>query len=360
MNPDNSTLLFWAAAAACVAIALAVILVPLLRRHGKGPQAGGRQARSRTLVWSVAAVIPVLTVGGYLLLGSPNAPRLLAEARALLGMPADGHDLDKLLRQVEEKVRANPGDGNAWAVMGRAYASLERWDEAAMAYQRASQLLPANAAVLSGHAEALAVRSGRVIKGEPMELVYRALEIDPQDPKGLELAALHAYEEGNYAQAAYYFKGLLKGLEPGSRYALDVEAVMLEARKRAHLALSGGDTAKVPDATRIRGNVEIAPALRDRATGKGVIVLTARAPGVEQPLLTMQAPAAEFPLAFELSEAMVTAQGQTLAALKEVTLSARLVPAAGAKPAAGDLEGTLEQVKIGASGVRLVIDRVRP
>jgi hypothetical protein len=49
--------------------------------------------------------------------------------------------------------------------------------------------------IMTGYAEALAITNNRVLKGRPMELVLQALEADPDDMKGLELAGIHAFQD---------------------------------------------------------------------------------------------------------------------------------------------------------------------
>jgi len=123
------------------------------------------------------------------------------------GWRAGEHDFMKMLQKVEEKTKTNPDDGAAWAMLAKTYGVMERWPEALQAYEKAIKLLPAGCFVLSGYAEALALTT-RVLTGKPIELVQKALEIDPQDMKGLELAGIHAYQEQNFAQAGFYFKRL--------------------------------------------------------------------------------------------------------------------------------------------------------
>lgn len=75
------------------------------------------------------------------------------------------HDIEKMVRQAEAKVRANPKDGASWAMLARSYVELQRWPEAWKAYQFASEQKPDDASLLAGQAEALAVMKGGALAG---------------------------------------------------------------------------------------------------------------------------------------------------------------------------------------------------
>lgn len=429
MNPFWTVSLFWIASVICVAIALAFVLPPLLRKRGAEAKAARRdiniavyrdqmkemeadlangllsteqfqsaklelEARlaedalsqgalesaptrsgGRVLGYSLAGVLPVAAFGLYFALGNPTSLIAIAEAQqaapAMAGVPGE-HDIAKLVQQVEAKVKANPGDGKGWAMLGKSYAVMERWPEAAKAYQEAAKLLPKEASVLTGYAEALAILNDRVLKGRPMDLVFQALELDPNDMKGLELAAINAFQDKNYAQAAYYFKHLLKLLPPESPYAQDIMAAQKEANRLARGAMSGMDnladqgSGPAPDQAQaagasISGSVTVAPALRAKLSGKETLFLFARsAQGGGPPLAAVRTQANKFPQDFELNDSMAMSPDHTLSKFQEVTLTARVSMSGNPMPGTGDLESKASLVKVGSKGVKIVIDTVRP
>jgi len=64
--------------------------------------------------------------------------------------------------------------------------------------------------LLADHAFALGMANGQRLSGQPQELIDRALKLDPENPKALELAGTAAYEAKNYTQAIGYWERLLK------------------------------------------------------------------------------------------------------------------------------------------------------
>lgn len=411
MNPTTT---FWIVAAVFVAAALAFLLPALLRRRPAAARAGRRginiavyrdqmkemeadhrnglltdeqfasakvelEARlaedaldgaeepeavrrgGRALGYGLAVLVPAAAFGLYVVLGDPAAIERVAAGPAA---QAGGHDIAQLVSQVEEKARANPDDGEAWAMLARTYAAVGRWTEAQPAFEKAIAILPGQAALLSGYAEVLAINGSRVIEGKPMELVKQALAIDPDDIKALELSGIASFQDKNYAQAAFFFKRLRGLVPPETPYAQDIAEAEQEARRLAEAGLTGmdnlaGPAKPVAPGASIRGVVDIAPALKARISPQDTVFLFARPAAGGPPAAALRATAGNFPLEFELSDAMAMNPDNRLSSYKEVTLTARVAKSGDVKGATGDLEGSLVKVKVGASGVRLVIDTVR-
>jgi len=426
LNPFWTVTLFWIGAAVCVAIALAFVLPPLLRRKEAAAKAARKdiniavyrdqmkemeadrangllsedqfqtakvelEARlaedalaqadttmtpvaSRRLGFTLAGVLPVAAFGLYFVLGNPMSLISIAEAQAnpaAAGAVPGEHDVMKMIQQVEEKTRKDPNDGEAWTLLAKTYAVVGHWPEALNAYEKAIKLKPDTPSVMTGYAEALAITNNRILKGKPIELVLQALEKDPEDMKGLELAGIAAFQEKGFAKAAYYFKRLYKLLPPESPYAQDILEAQKEAARLSHQGLTGMDNLADPGAGKekvaesqgavIHGHVDIAPALKNKFSDKDTIFLFARsANGAGGPVAALRATAGKFPLEFELSDAMAMNPDNRLSKFKEVKLTARISKSGDPMGAAGDLEGSVESVKVGAKDVKLVIDKVKP
>lgn len=421
-DPFWSVTLFWIATAVCVLLALAFILPTLLRRREVQAKAARRdvniavyrdqlkeleadrangllsesqyhtaklelEARlaedalgradaamtavaSRRLGYGLAGVLPIAAFGLYFVLGNPMSLTAIAEAQADSALQmAGGHDIMKMIQQVEERTRTDPNDGQAWTLLAKTHAALGHWPEALRAYEQAYRLRPDVPSVMTGYAEALAISNNRVLEGKPLELVMQALEQDPLDLKGLELAGIAAFQDESYAKAAYYFKQLHKQLPPESPYAEGVLEAQREAERLLHKEMAGlnghskqpagQDPAGVAGAV-IHGRVDIAHALKARLSANDVVFLFARSGDGGAPVAAIRASAqAGFPLEFELNDQMAMNPDNRLSKYKEVTLTARVAKSGDIKGTTGDLEGHLKAVKVGSTDVRLVIDTVR-
>jgi cytochrome c-type biogenesis protein CcmH len=362
VNEIGSTLPFWAIAIVMVAAATTLVCVPLLRRSRPGE--GGRSGRPVAL--TLAILLPALAVGAYLLLGSPAVMVEQAVAEEAAGHTEQ--DIDALIAKQQAHLAQSPDDGAAWAALGMTYSGLDRWKEAEEAFAKAYALQPKEALVVSAYAEALAINAGRDLSGRPMQLVREALDIDPQDPKALELAAINAFQGEEYSKAAYYFRQLLKVLPEDSSYAADIAGAMREARRLGEEAAYGppldnrppGDDVHSPAKGTISGTVELAPGLAGKVSGSEAVFLFARpVSGGGVPVAGLRTTVAQLPAQFTLDDSLAPLPDQALSTHETVALSARIAVSGSMEPAAGDLEGHIRSVTVGSQGVKLLIDTVR-
>ena len=110
-----------------------------------------------------------------------------------------------LVERLAERMKANPQDAEGWVMLGRSYAAMGRAEDALMALDKAVKLQPEEATILADYADALAVRNGRTLDGEPMQFIERALKADPNHVKALVLAGTAHFNRGDYAGAVRYW-----------------------------------------------------------------------------------------------------------------------------------------------------------
>lgn len=277
---------FWFLAALMVVVALAFILVPLLRpRPSTGPSvveanlevlrgqrreieadvangvlpADAREEALAELVdrartdleapvkaplaparrpWATAAIVaiavPALAFGMYLAVGTPDAANSLKVGHE--GAPLNDQQITAMVDNLARKVRERPDDAQGWALLARSMAALGRFPEAVQAYEHLAKLEPNDPQVLADYADALGMAQGRSLAGQPYELVRKALAIDPQHPKALALAGTAALDAGDFKAAAVYWDALAAQLPAASEERARVESTIAEVRERASAA----------------------------------------------------------------------------------------------------------------------------
>jgi cytochrome c-type biogenesis protein CcmH len=372
---------FWAAGALLAAVAVALVLRPLLARR-KAPEisrkaanvsvyrdqlreleadlAAGKlasadydraraelesrlledvaapdEARSqrgvRGMAIALAASLPALAIAVYLFVGSPGALD-------------SSHDLESMVERLAAHLKSNPDDPQGWALLGRSYVAMGRFADAADAYAKAAMHAPRDAQLLADFADALAMARGRTLEGEPEKLVHRALEIDPKNMKALALAGTIAFNRRQFADAAGYWKRMLPQVEAGSEDARLIQGNIDEA-----LALV--------DARPLKGTVSLSAKLKDKAAPDDTVFIYARAAeGPPMPLAVQRVKVRDLPAQFSLDDAMAMAPGMTLSAHSRVVVTARVSKSGQAAPQPGDLQGASKPVANDATGVRVVID----
>ncbi|TXF11136.1 c-type cytochrome biogenesis protein CcmI [Pelomicrobium methylotrophicum] len=311
---------------------------------------------------ALAIVVPVTAALLYLQLGSPEALRVSAPEGGWAASPPA--DVETMVARLAERLEEHPDDSKGWALLGRSYAALGRFEQATAALERARTLSPRDAQILADLADALAMTQGQSLRGRPTELLRQALEANPNHAKSLALAGAAAFERGDYAAAVRHWERLAAQLEPGSELARQVESSLSEARRRASETVAvGGGGASVAGASsaRVTGVATLSPALAGRVAPGDTLFVYARAvDGPPMPIAILRAKASELPLTFTLDDSMGVVPGISLSSFPQVMVVARVSKTGDARLRSGDLVGSAGPVPLGARDVRVVIDQVAP
>jgi cytochrome c-type biogenesis protein CcmH len=121
-------------------------------------------------------------------------------------------------------------------LLARMDFDADRFADAANAYERAlasGHKITRDPAIWCEYADALGMAQGGSLAGKPRELVMRALARNPAHPRALEMAGSAAFEAGEYAAAARYWRELLAQLPQGSREQTELETAIRRADERA-------------------------------------------------------------------------------------------------------------------------------
>ena len=161
-----------------------------------------RLAPNTTLI---VVVVLAASAGLYVYQGSPDIPS---------GRGNPGHDMEQLVATLEQRVAEAPDDLNGWIMLGRTNLTMQRFDKAVAAFERAVELEDSsNAQTLVSLAEALLARDGGGIAGRPAALVESALALDPNNPQALFYSGINAANLGDTELAASRWEKLM-GLNP--------------------------------------------------------------------------------------------------------------------------------------------------
>jgi cytochrome c-type biogenesis protein CcmH len=117
-------------------------------------------------------------------------------------------------------------------MLARSYQNFKRYREASEAYARAAALAGNDAQLWADYAETLALANNSQLQGKPLELINKALQLDPDNQTALWLAGNAAFQTQNFQQAISYWEKLEKLLPAGSEGAQSVAASIEEARKQ--------------------------------------------------------------------------------------------------------------------------------
>jgi cytochrome c-type biogenesis protein CcmH len=324
------------------------------------PAASPFGMRATTL--ALALLLPLGAAGLYAVLGTPAAldPMAVREPTR--------EDVEKMVADLAARMEKNPSDTKGWVVLARSYRAMNRLPEAENAFNKIGDTLYQNATLLAEYGDVLATRAMGNFDGKPMEIVERALKLEPENPMALSLAATAAYNRNDFAEAIAYWEQLQKIVPPDSEDASWLAQAIAKTREQ----MAGPATSPpVADATpqkapaaagaAVTGRVSLAPALASKVEPGDTVFIFARNPqGSRMPLAVQRAKVSELPLNFKLDDSMAMSPEFKLSSATEVRIEARISKSGSATPGPGDLIGVGPVVKPGAKQVAVQIDQVRP
>ena len=361
------------------------------------------------LIGVLGMLVPVAAASIYATLGSPQALNGVATAAGAKsphapGGPAGGAEggaaspisdtqILAMVDTLAEKMRQNPDDPKGWVLLARSQGALGRYPEAMAAYERAAKLLPMDAQLLADYADVMVMSLGGRFDGKPVELIRRALVLDPSNMKALALLGTAEMRFGNREGALKQWEKLKSLLAKDSDDFRQVESIIGEIQSGKSLEARAAPVASPPPAApaqnvspvppavakptavpanaassgaglAVSGQILLAPEISAKLATTDTLFIYARAKdGPRMPLAILRIPApkaGEFPKAFELTDAMSMAPGMALSSVPEVVIEARISKSGNAQLQPGDLSGVSEPVKPGARAIKVTISRVAP
>ncbi len=310
----------------------------------------------------------MLAIGLYTQVGNLNAfsNRLAHGGMSDPGMTGGNASISAL----EQKVEANPSDGESLLLLARAYMEAERYADSAKAFAQLTTYISDEAWVWADYADAMAMAQGQTLRGKPTDFINKALQLDPNSKKGLALAGSAAMERGDFAAAIKHWERLNSLLPADGEDAKIIESGLAEAHQMmSHI--KGGKPPMMLE--KIAPSMQTASAGKERITGKvslsdslkgkyspddTVFVLARAAEGPKMPLAILRKQVRDLPITFELDDSMAMQPQMKLSAFDKVVVVARISKSGTAMPEAGDAQGLSQAMSPGAKGVNVKIDQM--
>jgi cytochrome c-type biogenesis protein CcmH len=269
-----------------------------------------------------ASVLLYLNYGEYRVIENPQ----LAEASApRQNAAAPQMSLDEMVAVIENRISENPDDAEAWFMLGRANMSRRQFEPAIDAFRRANELIAGEPGILFALADALAMQKNGLLTGEPEELILQGLKIAPRFPNGLWLAGMAAEQRGDFAAAHHYWSLLLPMIAENPESTNEVRQLlaMLEQRDPS---LTQASVVEAPAAAQqLTLRVDIDSELRARADpGTAVFVYAKAMQGPPMPLAVKRLRLQDLPVTLSLGDADAMMPAMKLSSFDQVIVGARV------------------------------------
>jgi cytochrome c-type biogenesis protein CcmH len=303
------------------------------------------------------------------------------------GHPAGAADVERMVKSLALKLEKNPDDPKGWAMLARSWKVMGRFGEAEQAFARAGKFVDGDPDVLTEYADVVAMRNGGRLEGKATDLVKKALALDPRHATALWMSGTAAYQRKDYAAAKRDWERLLAQLPADSPdrtvISANLDEVGLLSGKAAKPGANGtngtngtnGANANAPvaatgqvkqaaspgaavAASAIRGTVRLSPQVAGAVSPDDAVFVFARPlDGSRMPLAVLRARVADLPLDFVLDASNAMNPERTLDKAGVVVVEARVSRHGDAKSRPGDLLGQRDRVKVGTTGLAVLIDQ---
>jgi len=309
-----------------VLAALACVAPPLWRDRGK--------PASTAALTASCLLIPALAALTYLQSSNHQWAHAGLEIRQDGSPPA----VDQLIDPLRARLEASPDDPRGWMLLGASYTQVERYSEAAQAFDQVLDLTGGrDMDALMGKAEALILDNPERLLQEAGEMVEQVLQADPANPKGLWYGGLRASATGESAVAAQRWRAMLQG-----SVTPEVRAIVEGELNRLGVGIgASGPVAAEEEAAAATGNVELRLSLGPPASPPpgAVLFVVARIPGqAGPPLAAKRVDGARFPLQVRLSDADAMLPGARISDQPELAITARFSASGQTTRGPGDYE----------------------
>jgi len=156
-------------------------------------------------------LVPILAGLIYWKAGNPEAVSVSSPSTTIspmgggtqqqMGNSHDMSDLGAMAQKLAAKLEKTPDNGDGWVLLARTYVELKQPKDAVGAFEKAVNLVPNDPQLLADYADALAVLNNNKFDSKSIDIVEKALKVDPNHPKALFLAGTIAFNQADYTKA---------------------------------------------------------------------------------------------------------------------------------------------------------------
>ncbi|MDH1234791.1 c-type cytochrome biogenesis protein CcmI [Stutzerimonas stutzeri] len=399
---------FWIAASALLLVALAFLLLPILRgrraqaeedrtalnvalyeerlaeltaQHAAGTLSdaqleAGRADAARELLEDTensdspkiaklgrsvpliaAVLVPLVGYGLYMHWGASDKVQM---ARQFSEQP---RTVEEMTAHLEQAVKEQPDSAEAWYFLGRTYMNQERPADAAKAFARVVELAGRQPELLGQWAQAQYFAGDRQWSEQLQALTDEALQADPQELTSLGLLGIAAYEEGRYQDAVRFWEQLVAALPENDPSREAIRGGIERARQQVDGGSGNAAAGEAPAAASTRAaalqiQVQLDPKVAETVSPEDSVFVFARAVnGPPVPLAAKRLTVGDLPATVTLSDADAMVPSLKISSVEQVTVMARVSRTGDATK--GEWMGQSEALKTRGdkNAVRLTIDR---
>ena len=316
--------------------------------------------RGNWMAMVVLVAVPCASIALYHVYGEYRVivdPQLTQAAPPQTQAAAPQMSLDEMVAAIDMRLAENPDDAEAWYMLGRTKMGKQDFDAAVNAFRRSDALMADEPGILFALADALAMQNNGSLTGEPEALVLRGLALAPGFPNGLWLAGMAAEQRQDFRGAHRYWSELLPMIADDAATANEVRNLLASLEQRDPTLASA-----TSDKRQVTLRIDIDDELRSRAAAETVVFVYARAmQGPPMPLAVKRLQLKDLPLTLSLGDDDAMMPSMKLSSFDQVVVGARVSFSGNPVSQSGDFYTELESVDSAnpPEQIDLIIDKVK-
>ncbi|CAH9057179.1 c-type cytochrome biogenesis protein CcmI [Pseudoalteromonas holothuriae] len=262
--------------------------------------------------------------------------------RAVLqqGEVLSANELQAFALGLRTKLANSGDDAVAWMLLGRVAMSLNDYQMAKQAFDKALKMDPNNHNILINYSQVLLIEGSEAGMNRAARLLAKVLKSEPTNIDAISLLALIAYEKQDWLEAKTAFEVLLANMQKNDpRYA------MIEQR----IAQIEEKITPVQQAKPISLTVKVAldSTLQTQLPEQGTLFVFAKAvDGPAMPLAVAKLTNFNLPLTVTLDDSMAMMPSLKLSNYQDVVITARISKDSSVMTQEGELEGLSQIISL--------------
>lgn len=174
----------------------------------------------------IAVIVPFVALGVYMGLGSPTLKNAPASGQA--AAEHGDQQFNQMIDQLSARLAETPEDIKGWALLGRSYRQVEKFDLAREAFRRVLSLGPEGGEAFTDFGEMATAAAGGEVTSEALEAFLAALSRDREDPRARFYVGMSYAQRGDSRSAIAIWRDLTAAAPPDAPWSETVRQQMFQ------------------------------------------------------------------------------------------------------------------------------------
>lgn len=315
-----------------------------------------KTGQEKSLLWPIGIAVSIVALSSYtyVSLGAYqqiSSPVVMANVDANSGLTTQ-QVLAERLQMLQQEVKSNPTNAQAWYSLGQAHIANGDFDNAVHAFDRVIEQAGEHAEILGPKAQAMYYKNNQQISPKIQTVIDKALALDPLDASTNILLGMDSFTRGKFADAVRFWEIVLNNSQSGlSNDAL--AGAIAEAKNQ--LAMASQSQAATPnDVTKGTVNnpqlaieVSLTEEIKSALSGnldKTVFVYAVATDGPRMPLAAVKVNVSDLPMRIVLDDDKAMTPQMRLSNFDRVNLYAVVSMQGNVGIKAGDFKAQLTNI----------------